>query len=134
MKYNKTTKESEMKTIEEYKNYDGTDASIETSLFEYSLIWAKGIEGHENDYHFIYGVGTDESGNYNGFDWSDVPIDCDPLKEWSWIDLQAILSFVGMEQEEWLKMPIPFIVYDLIAYYGHEEILGSSYYPFEIKE
>jgi hypothetical protein len=39
------------KNISEYQNYNGVDASLETSLYEYGLIWAKGIEGHCLHYH-----------------------------------------------------------------------------------
>ena len=122
-----------MKTINDYKNYSGTDANLETSLFEYGLIWIKGAEGHEKDFHFIYGVGVDQDGNYNKFDWADVSIDTDPEKEWDFVEWGKVGKFTGMSKEEFLKQPIPFIVYDLIAYYGVENIFGSSYYPFEIE-
>ena len=124
------------KTIADYKGYEGTDANIETSLFEYGLIWIKGTEGHEKDYHFIYGVGMHEDKyngiEYNTFDWADIPIDTDPEKEWDFVDWQAVCSFVGMDKKTFLSQPIPLIVYDLVSYYGYENILGSSYYPFEI--
>jgi hypothetical protein len=122
-----------MKTIKNYNGYSGTDANLETSLFEYGLIWIKGAEGHEKDFHFIYGVGVDQDGSYNKFDWADVSINTDPEKEWDFVDWEKLGEFVGMSKEEFLKQSIPFIVYDLIAYYGTENIFGSSYYPFEIE-
>jgi hypothetical protein len=122
-----------MKTIKNYNGYSGTDANLETSLFEYGLIWIKGAEGHEKDFHFIYGVGVDQDGSYNKFDWADVSINTDPEKEWDFVDWEKLGEFVGMSKDEFLKQSIPFIVYDLIAYYGTENIFGSSYYPFEIE-
>jgi hypothetical protein len=125
------------KTTADFKGYTGTDASLETSLFEYGLIWIKGTEGHEKDFHFVYGVGLHETDNgteYNTFDWADVPIDTDPEEEWNFVDWAAVCSFVGMEKTDFLSQPLPMIVYDLISYYGHENVFGSSYYPFEISE
>lgn len=117
----------------EREGYEGTDASLDISLFEYGLIWAKGLPGHEKDYHFIYGVRHDIGGEYyDRFDWGDVPIDCDVLKEWNWIDIDAVLSFVGMNREEWLALPLPMIVFDLISYYGVENIFGDLYSSFQI--
>lgn len=121
-----------MRTIKNYNGYSGTDANLETSLYEYGLIWIKGAEGHEKDFHFIYGVGLDQEGNYNKFDWADVSIDTDPEKEWDFVEWEKVGEFVGMSKEEFLKQSIPFIVYDLIAYYGCENIFGSSYDPFDI--
>jgi hypothetical protein len=123
------------KQIAEYNEYDGIDASLETSLFEYGMIWAKGIEGHEKDYHFIYGVGINPfTSEYNSFDWADIAIDTDPRKEWDFVEWEKVLSFVGMNEDDFFNQPLPQIVYDLVSYYGHENIFGSSYYPFEIKE
>jgi hypothetical protein len=125
------------KTTADFKGHTGTDANLETSLFEYGLIWIKGAEGHEKDFHFVYGVGVHETDNgieYNTFDWADVPIDTDPEKEWHFVDWAAVCSFVGMEKADFLSQPLPMIVCDLISYYGHENVFGSSYYPFEISE
>ena len=123
-----------MKNLAEYESvgFEGIDASLETSLFEYGLIWAKGIEGHENDYHFIYGVGNDGE-SYTSFDWGDIAVDTNPTEEWNFVDWDEVGSFVGMSEEDLLKQPLPQLVFDLISYYGFENIMGSSYYPFEIK-
>lgn len=126
------------KTLEDYKGYQGIDVSLSISLFEYGLIWAKEIEGHEKDFHFIYGVDTDKTGSYNKFSWGDVPIDCDPRKEWDWVDWSRILSFIGYEGEEerYFNLPdmLPQIVRDLISYYGHVNVFGESTYCFTITE
>lgn len=121
-----------MKKLKDYSNYTGIDASLEVSLYEYGLIWIKGAEGHEEDFHFIYGVNGNEKGEYNRFDWADVPIDVNPESEWDFVKWEKVSKFVGMSKDEFLKQSIPYIVFDLIAYYGSENIFGSSYYPFEI--
>lgn len=121
-------------TLKDYEGYEGIDADLATSLFEYGLIWKKGIEGHENDYHFIYGVGYDKNKNYNKFDWSDIAIDTDPKKEWNFVEWESVCAFTGLSEEDFLDQELPQIVFDLIQYYGYENILGSSYDPFEIKE
>jgi hypothetical protein len=122
-----------MKKLTDYEGYTGTDASLEVSLFEYGLIWAQGLEGHEKDYHFIYGVDVDGEGNYNLFDWADIPVDCDPEKEWDFVEWDKVAEFAGYKNKaEFLKQSIPMIVFDLIAYYGCDNVFGSSYYPFKI--
>lgn len=127
------------KTINDFKDYDGVDANLETSLYEYGLIWIKGTEGHEKDYHFIYGVSVRESEagdmEYYQFDWGDIPIDCDLMKEFDWVDWNEVLKCMGLdgvEIIEYLKNDIPSIISDLLSYYGYENVFGSSYYPFEI--
>jgi len=115
-----------------YKGFEGIDVDLETSLFEQGLIWKKGHVGHEKDYHFIYGV-KHNGMEYTHFDWADIAIDADIEKEWAWADFDSVAKFAGMAKEEFLKMELPLIVFDLIAYYGHEEIFGGSYYPFEVK-
>ena len=121
-----------MKTLAEYNGYNGIDASLETSLFEYGMIWAEGLEGHEKDFHFIYGVGMDELGNYNSFDWADIAIDCNIEKEYDWADFQKVADFCGITKEEFLKQSIPMMIFDLVSYYGRENIFGGCYNTFEI--
>jgi len=113
-----------------YENYTGIDADLETSLFEYGFIWTK----NENDYHFIYGVEVNNEYIYNKFEQSSIPIDTNPIDEWGWINWDDVEKFCGMNKEEFLKQDLPYIIYDLVSYYGYEDILGSSYSPFEINK
>jgi hypothetical protein len=118
----------------EKKGFIGIDASLEISLFEYGLIWVKGLEGHEKDYHFIYGVGKDKNGDFVSFDWGDLSLGTNPKEEWNWIkDFNEVATSCGVSKEDFLKRELPQIVFDLISYYGYENILGSSYYPFPIE-
>ena len=118
-----------MNTIEKYENegYQGNDASLEISLFEYGLIWKE----EENEYLFIYGVHTNGE-EYSLFDWGCISKDIYIKKEFDWVDWKGVLSFVGENEEDYLKHSIPLIVSDLLSYYGYENVFGSAYSPFEI--
>jgi len=120
-----------MKTITDYAEYEGIDADLETSLFEYGLIW-KLTDG---EYKFIYGVGYNDDGEeYNRFDWATEEADIDPKEEWNFADWGDICFFVGQTETKFFAQPLPQIVFDLILYYGYENIFGSSYYPFAIEK
>jgi len=130
-----------MKKLSDYKEYDGIDANLAISLYEYGMIWAKRIKDHENDYHFIYGVGmgkNTETGEteYNQFDHADIPINCNLEEEYNWVKWNGVNSFVGYDILETVKNNpdfLPQAIHDLVSYYGYENIFGSSYYPFEIE-
>ena len=118
-----------MRTLKEYSKYDGVDADLEISLFEYGLIW-KLTDG---EYKFIYGVGYNDDGQeYNLFGYATEDADTDPREEWGFAEWDKICSFVGQTETEFFSQPLPQIVYDLISYYGYENVFGSSYYPFAI--
>lgn len=119
-----------MNRLENYENegYQGIDASLETSLFEYGLIWKE----EEIEYRFIYGVQINGEG-YSLFDWGCISKDIDIKKEFDWVDWEAFFSFVGENEEDYLKHSVPLIVSDLLSYYGYENIFGSAYDPFEIE-
>lgn len=102
---------------------------METALFEYGLIW----EERETEFHFIFGVGVNDSGEYTSFEWGDITKDIDFEKEYDWVKWEDVLSYTGMDEADFFQMPIPNIISDLLSYYGYEEIFGTAYYPFEIK-
>ena len=114
----------------ETRHYYGVDASLETSLFEYGLA----IQEEKNHYNIIYGVSIDDNGNYNKFDSYNEYTDKDfnDLITESWFDLKAVLNFVGMTKEDWIKLPLVSKIDDCLSYYGYENCFGSSYYPFVI--
>lgn len=115
------------KNIYHYRGFDGIDASLETSLFEYGLIWKK----EKKDYKFIYGFANNCS-EYYLFDYATIPITTNIADEYNFADLNAVANFVGMKLDEWLNSALPNKIFDLIAYYGVESIFGSSYNPFMI--
>jgi len=116
------------KRLYDYRAYQGCDASLEESLFCYGLIWKQ----IGKDYKFIYGVGNNGNGDYNRFDYGFMPMDTNIKDEYNWADFDAVLSFVGMTESEWLAMPLPQQILDLSSYYGYDNVFGSSYYSFEI--
>jgi len=97
-------------------------------------------EKHKGNYRFVYGVGygvgmqeNSQGEQYNLFDWGDIPIDCNPKDEWNWVEWGKVAETHGITIDDLLSEPLPMLVFDLISYYGHENIFGSSYYPFEIR-
>jgi hypothetical protein len=122
-----------MKTLTEYENagFNGIDASLETSLFEYGLIW------HENDQDgdtkLIFGINYDGE-SYNQFDYGFYnEKEFTDLIESSWFNLDDILSFISNTKENWLNTNLGNRIFDCISYYGYENIFGSSYGGFIIE-
>jgi hypothetical protein len=122
-----------MKTLSELKKqgFEGCDISLEISLFEYGLVCKKHPDG---DIQCWYGLGADNSYNYNKFDSGHITEKeiKNTLNE-SWFDKKSFLSFVGCTEEEWLVRWCGNKISDLIEYYGYENIFGSCYDPIEIE-
>ena len=114
----------------EQNDYIGTDACLAISLFEYGLAWKE----DNNQIEFIYGIGL-EGTEYKRFDRCTFDLDLDIRKEFDWADFNEVESFTGMNSTEWDNLPLPFKIYDLVRYYGFENVFGSSYWEgFEIQE
>ena len=122
----------------EKQGYEGSDRSLEISLFEYGLAWKlckRATKGgfKKGEYKFIFGCMSDESGNYSRFDWAgNIHESTDPKEEWNWADFAAVAACCGMTELELLAQDIPRIVADMLGYYGRENVFGSTYYPLEI--
>lgn len=109
------------------KNYTGNDVNLETSLYEYGLIWKK-VRGAKDEYHFIYGMGKGDNGDYNLFGHGYMSFkDFREMTGESWFDLPAVLSFIGRKSLEF-----PNDLDGVIAYYGTENVFGTDYYPIKI--
>ena len=114
----------------EQNGYIGTDACLAISLFEYGLAWKE----DNNQIEFIYGIGLEET-EYNRFDRCTFDLDLDIKEEFDWADFSEVASFTGMTSTDWDNLPLPFKIYDLVRYYGFENVFGSSYWEgFEIQE
>lgn len=121
----------------EKEGFEGVDCDLATSLYEYGLIWKK--EEHKPEYIMYFGVGVNEEGEYNTFDngWYSATTE-DALSMLDWINWPKILSFLGMEVEEFERVldagifP-PMLYFDLMSYYGSEEIFGTPYDTFTIE-
>jgi hypothetical protein len=85
-----------------------------------------------DDYLIIYSL-SDRAGHI--FDRCGVCSATDLAKEHNWIQWDAFLSTTGYTREGWDKLTYPIRVYDLVNYYGYENIFGSSYWSgFEITQ
>jgi hypothetical protein len=119
-----------MKTIKSYKSYSGIDASNEISLFEYGLLCKK--ENH-NNINIIAGVSGD-NGIYDEFIQTNLSLsDIEMIFNESWFEKESFLSFIGMDENDFINSWYVNQIHDMIAYYGTENILGSYYETFEIK-
>ncbi len=102
-------------TINDFTDYEGIDSNIDTSLFEYGLIWK--FNSIDQDYHFIYRVCEN---TYNT-GWIKDESDFD------WININDILRFMGINLKEWQELSIPLKVFYVVNYYGIENMFGASY-------
>ena len=112
----------------ETQGFEGSDASLSESLFEYGLAWRE----VDNEYLFIH-----RHPNCVGcFDRSTFKKDLDVQKEFNWIKWGEITSYLGVDDlEEWLTFPLPHKISDLVSYHGYENIFGTSYWEgFKISE
>ena len=120
---------NEMDTVKKLEKLDfsGIDADLETSLFEYGMAWKVG----ERETEFIYGVGVDEVDGeaiYTTFDRCSFGNDLDVLNEFDYADFEAIFSFTGSTQAEFDALPLTQKIFDLVSYYGFENVFGSTYW------
>lgn len=119
-----------LKTISLLKaqGFCGSDASLRESIFEYGMAWRELGNGELLIVHRNPSMTS-------RFDRSTFALDLDVKREWDWVDYDALMSFVGMELSEWLQLPLPTKIGDLVSYYGEMEIYGESYWEgFEISD
>jgi|LULW01.1.fsa_nt_gb hypothetical protein len=107
----------------ESEGWYGVDACLETSLLEYGLACI----AEENQTKFLYGISYDGS-NYDRFSFAFFDSDIDVKKEFCWINSwEDVYETCGMSKSEWHKMDLLSKIYDLVSYFGTENILGSCY-------
>ncbi len=116
--------------LSELKGYEGTDTDLGTSLYEYGLAW-KFIK-KENEYRFYYKVNVAEKANDCVFDWATVNADIDFWEEYDWVSKNDLLSFLGLTENEFNKLPLPVKISDLVSHSGFENVFGSCYNSFSI--
>jgi hypothetical protein len=105
----------------EVEGFDGNDASLEISLFEYGLIWKLDNDEYQA-YKFIYGVETDNSGNYTKFEFSFMTKnEFERLQSESWFKLNEVLSYSGTD-----CLTFPEDIQTCLQYYGYQNIFGSE--------
>lgn len=121
----------------ERAGYEGCDVSLEISLFEYGLIWKKfsrkttgGFK--KGEYRFIYGA-NHNGREYTGFGWAgNVHETTNPKREWNWVNWEEAANYTGFSVRDFLQRPVHEIVYDLLCFYGYENVFGPTYHEFSV--
>lgn len=104
--------------------FEGVDASLEISLFEYGMAWTE--KGGE--WHFVYRI---DSGLFTN---ASFPSDTDWKREFDWIgDTEPFFSYLGTTIEDMAvprfeELPFPMKVSSISDYYGHVNVFGESYW------
>ena len=115
--------------FDRYDNYEGIDASLDISLFEYGLIWGKNEHCSNDEFHFIWGIGHDGA-CYTTFGHGYfTKRDYNELLDEDWFDKSAIVESCGAD---YLTDNFPYGIYDAVMYWGSDNIFGTEYYPFHI--
>ena len=117
MEYNLIAQEKDY-TLLAVQGFFGIDASLETSMEEYNLALA-------------YNSGWGDIGDctllhrYDGV-WKQTQVDgakiCAIVNE-RWVDKKAFYSFIGINESQWLLMPLVQQLHSLIQFYGADNIL-----------
>lgn len=94
-------------------NWQGIDASLEISLYEYNLLWRKS-DKRSNTLQVIAKVG-DKFGHTEIWE-SD-------LKD-NWIDLEGIYDFTGMDKQQWHNQSMEQRFFDIVSYHGIHEFIS----------
>jgi hypothetical protein len=122
-----------MKTWKSYKNYTGIDASIEISLFEYGLIWNKNKNCGQDEYYFIYDTYLKDKQDNKLFGSSYLSKQdlIDMFDSWA---EKSTIEYLTMESfDTWIES-FPYCVYDMVHYYGTDNVFSTDYNPQPIKE
>jgi len=120
--------------IKEYekRGFEGSDADLETSLFEYGLIWKqykRAVPKYpcvKGEYLFIAYQGPEDGKNGRWISgWIDpnrIPIE----EEFDWVDWTEFLKYCGQTMEEFKSMDFGQQVFGLTLYYGADNTIGST--------
>lgn len=104
--------------------WHGTDSDKVTSLFEYGLLVRYITK--EKSWQCIYRNPYEP--NKFSYSWiSEEDMREMFLTGWAKDDLKSFCSYVGDTWNDWLLRPVATRIYDLVSYYGAEEIFGNSY-------
>jgi hypothetical protein len=116
-----------MKTRQEYNHNDiqGIDVDIEISLKEYGIAWIE----TETEILFYYGINVTENKynevEYCNFDFCAFDKKIDIKQEFDWADFDAVNSYIS---GSFFDSPLYMQIFDLLQYYGYENIFGSTYW------
>ena len=114
----------------EKKGFEGIDVNLEISLFEYGMI----ARDKGNELQVIYVTEWIDFEKPKYFDVSYISFDgLNSIINDSWFDKKEFLDFLGITETEFKESPKIMMLYNYISYYGTENILGSSYCPWTIR-
>jgi hypothetical protein len=99
--------------------FEGVDVSLTISLEEYGLAWKK--DG--NEYLFIH-----NASHGTNYDRTRFAADLDIYREFDWVNWDAFFRVIGGTRPDFDAMPFPHRIYDLMNYYGVENIFGTTYW------
>lgn len=110
----------------EAQGFEGPDASLEISLFEYGIAWRV----LEKETLFIYAIKYKDNGDAIRFDRCTIANDTDPYKEWNWIKDwdDQVFGYTGVSKEDFDAFTIAGKVHELFLVFSHENVFGSSYW------
>ena len=132
MKYIKLFEEFNIKT--DIKTWEGTDRSLEISLFENGLVaYQPKDRDFPDEWFVLYKISEDAYGT----GWIRESELDKIIKGEEWAsdeDVESFLSTNGSEKEEWLEMSFIQKMSDLLNYWGYENIMGSEYSPISKEE
>lgn len=118
----------------EAQGFQGSDVSLEISLFEYDVIWrevpAERRDTPEEDYLFVFRTGPGKFARV-GMTSGDFEKDFNWMKEADW---GSFLSTQGAKLREWMSLPYPRRIHDLYSYWGYMNVFGSSQFEFKIQD
>lgn len=114
--------------------WEGMDADLEVSVTEYGLAWCRNEHCEtEQQLFFIYR----QFGDLYGCAYHKE-VEADNIikgKDWARErDVKSFLSTMGMTNQEWLGLSHGQKVYDLVQYWGIENIFGSDYNPHKLTD
>ena len=105
----------------EKQGFTGTDMDLETSLFEYGMIW----KYTDTEVIFLYNFPYD--GEIHLY-WCSFDLDLDFNHEFDWIEFDSFLSYSDTTKDEFDMLPLPIKIHDTVGYYGVENVFGSRYH------
>ena len=121
------------KRIYDFMVFEGPDASIEISLFEYGLAW-KCTSKRKQEYIFVYGIRASVKGEYDRFTYSTLSLaDWQSTVNESWFKAESVGNYFERSAET-LVEGFPESLHECVIYHGTENIFGTCYHEgFPIK-
>lgn len=121
------------KQFSEFSDYEGIDASLEISLFEYGIAW-KADPTTPDTYHFLIGVGFLRNGEYQYFvEETMSKDDFGKLLRESWLNKNNLfLQYIGLDSIEKVEQDFPNTMFTTIQYAGVQNVIGENNARIEI--